>query len=271
MLMLYFVLQVNIPSYHFPNTRLKTKSSLIPKFLIIFNVKAHLAETTIFLELGLSLFGLSNLNYFHWIFIIWALLACLIGRAMNIYPLTCLVNHSLRNRLENKRMKPSTEMKVASLNSGISCEGILENEIAKDETFELEGHNVLSCSSIDQKIRSSTSHMLCFSGLRGAVAYSCAKNFPDGNRIDFVCTTMVIILVTVFFLGCSTESALIRLGIDMNVNEDQYMNDNHTEEKMIFMTNFGKNIIVQMHTNVQTSLNTYNFKSICSFKRKPIH
>ena len=31
----------------------------------------------------------------------------------------------------------------------------------------------------DQKIEMSTANMLWFSGLRGAVAYACAKTFPD--------------------------------------------------------------------------------------------
>lgn len=92
----------------------------------------------------------------------------------------------------------------------------------------------------DQKITWNTATMLWFSGLRGAVAYACAKTFPDdyGNRTAFVITTMVIVLVTVFILGGTTEVVLGALEIEMNVDEDKYM-----QEQSRFIANMmaGKN------------------------------
>lgn len=54
---------------------------------------------------------------------------------------------------------------------------------------------------------------------RGAVAYACAKEFPNayGNREVFVFTTMAIVLFTVFVFGCTTDAALSFFQIEVNV------------------------------------------------------
>ena len=77
----------------------------------------------------------------------------------------------------------------------------------------------------DLKIQSNTAHMVWFSGLRGAVAYACVRSFPDTfhHEREFMCTTMMIVLITVFVMGGATEAVLGWLDIEMNVNEDQYM------------------------------------------------
>jgi NhaP-type Na+/H+ or K+/H+ antiporter len=60
---------------------------------MVFRLGAHLAETAIFLELGLSVFGM--VGYWNWVFISCALLACLIARALNVYPLAFIFNRLL--------------------------------------------------------------------------------------------------------------------------------------------------------------------------------
>ena len=67
--------------------------------------------------------------------------------------------------------------------------------------------------------------MLWFSGLRGTVAYACAKKFPNnfGNQTPFVIVTIVIVLIAVFFLGGTTEITFNALRIDMGVDEDKYL------------------------------------------------
>ncbi|ACI65746.1 predicted protein, partial [Phaeodactylum tricornutum CCAP 1055/1] len=140
---------------------------------VLFRLAAHLAETAIFLELGLSVFGLHG--SFHGRFLLWTILACLLARAANVYPIvTPTVRHDLR-------------------------------------------------------IHANTAHMLWFSGLRGAVAYACVRSFPDtfGHRREFILATMVMVLVTVFGLGGTTEIMLHRLQIPTNVDEDAYMHDWH--------------------------------------------
>jgi len=66
--------------------------------------------------------------------------------------------------------------------------------------------------------------MVWFSGLRGAVAYACAKTFPDanGHRTAFCISTMVIVLVTVCLFGGTTEILLDALRIDLGIDEDEY-------------------------------------------------
>lgn len=62
----------------------------------LFRVAAHLAETSIFLELGLSVFGLRG--SFNAQFIAWALFACLLGRVFNVYPITFFYNRTLKRK-----------------------------------------------------------------------------------------------------------------------------------------------------------------------------
>ena len=71
---------------------------------MVFRLGAHLAETAIFLELGLSVFGM--VGYWNWTFIGWALLACLVARAVNIYPLAFVFNRFLLFR--DKIPSPTT-------------------------------------------------------------------------------------------------------------------------------------------------------------------
>ncbi|KDO31286.1 sodium/hydrogen exchanger 3 [Saprolegnia parasitica CBS 223.65] len=56
----------------------------------MFNAISYVAETTVFLNLGLAVFAL-QVGY-HLKFIIWSLIACLVGRAMFVFPLSYLIN-----------------------------------------------------------------------------------------------------------------------------------------------------------------------------------
>jgi len=195
----------------------------------LFRVTAHLAEATIFIDLGLSVFGLSFVSS-KWIFAGWAILACLIGRALNIYPLRALYNRSLLFAKGSNRQRPI----IVKQQSRNEFESI--NDAGTDiPSVPSMTHSVTPVVKKDLKIRNNTAHMLWFSGLRGAVAYACAKTFPDhyGNRDYFVFTTMVIVLFTVYVFGCSTEFALKYLEIEINVDENAYMEENNTEMKMI--------------------------------------
>jgi len=164
---------------------------------VLFRVTAHLAETAIFLELGLSVFGLSSYGNFHWQFILCALLACLVGRAANIYPITVLFNRFLWK--ETTRRQAGVEVEMGSFGETSRSDGNvtasssrLEKLVISKRSSSLEGTRT-SYSCQDLKIHWNTAHMLWFSGLRGAVAYACAKTFPNslGNRTPFVITTMV--------------------------------------------------------------------------------
>ena len=201
-----------------------------------FRLAAHIAETSIFLELGLSVAGLSGRGLFHWTFISWSLLACLVGRALNVYPICFAYNLSLRKpalgKDESIRYQADTDQECHVEMIETAREDETENgslhansptkrkERLADltSTLTLETHR-------DQKIQWSTASMLWFSGLRGAVAYACVKTFPDtfGHKQEFMATTMAIVLITVFLFGGTTELVLKLLKIETDVDEDNYM------------------------------------------------
>jgi len=214
----------------------------------LFRVSAHLAETAIFLELGLSVFGLASYGNYHWRFISWALAACLMGRACNVYPIAFLYNRTLWMTEGEEDRHSQGGGDDDFVNAEVIEEGMEEQRTRRSASSVIRRSNgnaqndektapiigsALSESSEqtrtpysrrDQKIELNTATMLWFSGLRGAVAYACAKTFPNsfGNRMSFIITTMVIVLVTVFLLGGATEVALNVLNIDMGVDEDEY-------------------------------------------------
>ncbi|GMI07277.1 hypothetical protein TrVE_jg10657 [Triparma verrucosa] len=157
----------------------------------VFRMMAHLSETAIFMELGLACFSIGSIGSFHIMFVVFAILLCLVARSLNVYPISFIMNRVL----------------VHKASSSVADENSNSNK---------------SANVIDLK----TQHMLFFSGLRGAVAFACAISFPNkyGNRDGFIVTTMIIVLVTVFGMGGGTESALEKLGIASNVDEDTYEN-----------------------------------------------
>lgn len=221
----------------------------------LFRLTAHLAETSIFLELGLSVFGMTGSCYAA--FVLWSLVACLVGRALNVYPLVYVYNKYLRERGELESVATSSrhggshgtqsgggeldhsngshhsiEMAaVGPSGSGSPKENDIVNRPSSPVTGPSDEH-FAGMVRQDLKISSNTAHMLWFSGLRGAVAYACVRSFPDtfGHDDEFTVTTMVIVLVTVFGLGSTTEAALNLLRIEMNVDEDRYMQAWHQEQ-----------------------------------------
>mmetsp|Transcript_81364 Transcript_81364/g.158943 ORF Transcript_81364/g.158943 Transcript_81364/m.158943 type:complete len:396 (+) Transcript_81364:117-1304(+) len=74
------------------------------------------------------------------------------------------------------------------------------------------------------RIEPKQQHVLWFSGLRGAVAFACAQVFPDsnGHRETFLITTMMVVLCTVFTMGCATVPLLKHLQVDTGVDEESY-------------------------------------------------
>lgn len=80
---------------------------------------------------------------------------------------------------------------------------------------------------LDKVIPVKFMHVLWFAGLRGAVAYACARDFPDlyGNKDEVVAATMMIVLVTIIIMGGFCESLLSALNIKMDVNDKAYMKE----------------------------------------------
>jgi len=161
-----------ITTRHYAHVNLSPASQETAIF--IFKLAAYATETCVFLDLGLSVFRLDYRDDYHGSLIFWAVLLCLLGRAIHVYPLSHLLNRSRR-----------------------------------------EHHGC---------IEPNKQHMLWFSGLRGAVAFACAQVFPDanGHREVFLITTMMIVLLTVFTMGCATVPVLELLDISTGVDEDDF-------------------------------------------------
>lgn len=200
-----------------------------------FRLAAHIAETSIFLELGLSVAGLSGRGLFHWTFILWSLLACLVGRAVNVYPICFAYNLSLRKPApredESTRYQADADQESHVEMTETARENEAENGSPANSPTKRKEKLADLTSSItletrrDQRIQSSTANMMWFSGLRGAVAYACVKTFPNtfGHKQEFMATTMALVLITVFLFGGTTELVLKLLKIEVDVDEDNYM------------------------------------------------
>ena len=208
---------------------------------VIFKCAAYVAETCIFLELGLSVFGLSN--SFRWTFIAWAFVAALLGRAVGIYPLAVLWNLSLTEMcfsaatvtdesissdeddsyyLSESERSCRDDYSVPSIASTISSHDVSQSS-RKKVVVQLK----TPPKRQDKTIQTSFMHVLWFAGLRGAVAYACARDFPEvfGHNDEFIAATVVIVFATIIFMGGATEHLLRILEIELDVNVDEYMEE----------------------------------------------
>ncbi len=199
---------------------------------VIFHLTAYLAETCIFLELGLSTFGLSG--SFRWGFVAAAFFAALFGRAMSVYPISILFNYSLKERVT----EPLIEDDDRSVGSNSS-----QSTHSSWSSGHRQRRRVTPEKRKDKHIPVSFMHVLWFAGLRGAVAYSCARDFPNlyGHNDEMTAATMVIVFVTIVIMGGCTEPLLEHLQITMNVDEKEYMKAWRRRRKLKgFYHEFGK-------------------------------
>jgi sodium/hydrogen exchanger 8 len=183
----------------------------------VFKSIAYLAETCIFLILGLSCFG--YVDGFQWKFIGFAFLASLVGRALSIYPISIIYNCSLRETVTDSLLDLEDDVSVGSSGSTVRSGGSRRRTPERRK---------------DREIPARFMHVLWFAGLRGAVAYACAKNFPNvyGHENDFVTATMVIVLLNVLVMGGFTEYLLNFLNIRMGVDETEYMRTWRKQRKL---------------------------------------
>ena len=80
----------------------------------------------------------------------------------------------------------------------------------------------------ESKIPRNHQMLMCHAGLRGAIAFALAINFPSHNMNLVVSTTMWIIIFTIFFMGGTTACMLKLLGIETGVakkTEDEIESD----------------------------------------------
>lgn len=202
---------------------------------VIFQVTAFIAETCIFIELGLSVFGLPG--SFNWRFILCAFLASLLGRAIGIYPLAWFHNFSLTEIEEIPHLPVSPDV---SVNKDIPLIERISSQLSDSSTR----IRTTPRNRLDKHIPMNFSHMLWFAGLRGAVgtfeivgckkvyltsvvrlAYACVRKFPNarGHTDEFTAATMVIVLVSIVVMGGLTEKMLQLQRIRTGVDVDEYM------------------------------------------------
>jgi NhaP-type Na+/H+ or K+/H+ antiporter len=204
---------------------------------VLFKLSAFMAETCIFLDMGLSVFVLPG--SFNWSFIGWAFLASLIGRAVGVYPLALLYNFSLTEPTHRKTLQPM-EMKSPTQDGILMsevCEGPWTSEIASPGIAKrryADKRRRTPEKRKDRRISLAMAHILWFAGLRGALAYACVRKFPNvyGHSDEFTATVMVIVIVSIVVMGGATETLLRCLRIDMNVDENEYMKEWHTKRQL---------------------------------------
>ena len=159
----------------------------------ILGTLAHLADTAVFLYLGLSVPAAVDdwRQNFSISFVAWALVACIVGRFLNVYPLSKLANRQARNRI-----------------------------LSQYNTMGRSNKRAFTLALESAQIPTNMQHMLFFSGLRGAVAFSCANIFPndDKHKALFEVTTTTLIIISMYVLGALTVPTLRYLQIQTHVH-----------------------------------------------------
>jgi NhaP-type Na+/H+ or K+/H+ antiporter len=196
----------------------------------IIRLTAHVTETIVFLELGMSIVGITGRGYFDFGFISFALMSCFIGRACNIYPITFAYNWAVSGR--NKTQAANDDSKT----------NMMMNEDKATEMVQVGGGGSTDSDTdtdkdMDRSVSDSVeipmemAHMLWFVGLRGAVSYALVKTFPGPNHNTFAAATMFIVLFTTFVFGGTAELALRTNGISVGVDELKYLEQFKTSKK----------------------------------------
>ncbi|CAH8558219.1 unnamed protein product [Dicrocoelium dendriticum] len=217
------VLFCGITQAHYTYHNLSNASKLWTKQL--FELLNFLSENFVFAYIGVSTFTFEQ-HYWNAGFVFIAILACIVARAVSVYPLSALINlcRGHRSLCDENRRYPSP-----SSSSHESCNA--PNDIL-DATFVSEyasagrrtaaqGKRATGHVSTT-KISMNMQHMLFFSGLRGAMAFSLAiRNTSSAKRKMFFSTTIVVVMSTVLLCGCLAMSMLNWLRIRTCIDGDQ--------------------------------------------------
>ena len=145
----------------------------------IFATLATISETIVFLYMGMGVFT-GRFADWNWRFSLFAMLFCLIGRFLNIFPLSFILN------IFRERNK----------------------------------------SHISKKMQS----VLWFAGLRGAIAFALAENFPGKNRDTYATGTLSICFMTTIICGGFTERMLAITGMKENHDDKNIIDDREVED-----------------------------------------
>ena len=154
----------------------------------IFATLATISETAVFLYMGMGVFTGRFKNYDP-LFSVLALLFCLLGRALNIFPLSAIANicRSGGSAMDRSRRSSSSTGSQGATSSG------------------------------DRKITFQMQCVLWFAGLRGAIAFALAMNMPGPNREVYATVTLSICIFTTVVCGGLTERMLSQFGMKQDI------------------------------------------------------
>ncbi|KAF6779255.1 hypothetical protein AHF37_01175 [Paragonimus kellicotti] len=202
------VLFCGIMQAHYTFNNLSEESKLWTKEF--FELLNFLSENFYFAYIGVSTFTFQQ-HYWDVRFVFIALLACIVGRAANVYPLSALINLCRGHRPSCIFKRPLVISPQHAAVVASSTPGTCAPDRAGSTNFEtfrsgdvsiahsdLHASRALSSTLIPMNVQ----HMLFFSGLRGAMAFSLAiRNTSSTKRQMFFSTTIVVVMITVLLCG----------------------------------------------------------------------
>ena len=158
----------------------------------IFSTLATITEAVVFLYMGMGVFTGRFSNYDP-LFSFLALVFCLLGRALNIFPLSWVANLCRSRSSQDSGMSSHSNSSRGSNNS---------------------------VSSRGRKISLKMQCVLWFAGLRGAIAFALAMNMPGPNREVYATVTLTICIFTTVVCGGLTDRMLTSFGMKTRIVED---------------------------------------------------
>ncbi|CAH8439467.1 unnamed protein product [Schistosoma turkestanicum] len=224
------VLFCGVTQAHYTYNNLSQESKVWTKSF--FELLNFLSENFVFAYIGVSTFTFPH-HYWDVRFVFISLFSCVIARAVSVYPLTALINfcrtyhcscstNCLKRKFgSNSQLPYSSDKNVKPGSSFLANSMDLGNvEVTSN------GDNR---KNISNKITLNFQHMIFFSGLRGAMAFSLAiRNTSSEIRRMFFSTIIVIVMTTVLLGGCFAISLLHRLRIPIGA-ECNNKNQPHTD------------------------------------------
>lgn len=215
--------------YVYPN--LSKKSRQVTKSL--FQIMAHLSENFIFIYLGLTIFTSTD-EAFRWALILFTFIFILIGRAVSVFPMAWLINTSIiikrrgwtdaKAYLFRRRFR-----RFSTVTTLPSPTDSVQSSAANSESANF------GSQSSDQLIPRSHQIMIWWAGLRGAIAFALSMDIKSPSGKEVRTTTLVVVVLSILFLGGTTTWALNKLRIRTGVVPDDGQDsdsDNDGERNM---------------------------------------
>ena len=184
----------------------------------IFATLATISETAVFLYMGMGVFT-GRFSKFDPLFSVLALLFCLLGRALNIFPLSAIANLCRSGGSGMDRSRRS-------------------------------GYRAVT-SSGDRKITFQMQCVLWFAGLRGAIAFALAVNMPGPNREVYATVTLSICIFTTVVCGGLTDRMLTHFGMKQEI-QDTSGRDEDTDDIPMKRLTFTPDTLTQIQRRRQT-------------------